>query len=133
MTTYKSTLLRSLFGGMGIATFLTAGLCPFAQSQAAHSKKAASHSHAKITAAQAEAVALKKYPGKVEGKINFENEEGSWQYAVNVRSGKTLREVMVDANTGKIANVEVTTKAEETKEQKAEAAHKKHPTGGKSH
>lgn len=82
----------------------------------------AHEAHAKISQKQARAAALKKYPGKVEGKIKLENEEGSWQYAVNVRSGKILREVMVNANTGKIANVEVTTKAEEEKEAKAEAS-----------
>ena len=70
----------------------------------------------------------------MEGKINLEDEEGSWQYAVNIRSGKTLREVMVNAMTGKIANVEVTTNAEEAREQKAEAAKMKTaPAGGKSH
>src|SRR5437879_6542719 len=77
----------------------------------------------KVTIAQAEAAALKKYHGKVEGKTKLENEGGKWQYAVNVRSGKTLHEVMVDAKTGKIASAEVTTKAEEAREAAAEAAH----------
>lgn len=80
--------------------------------------------HAKITAAQAQKVALAKYPGKVVGKVELENEDGKWQYSVMVRSGKTLREVNVDANTGKIANVEVTTDAKEAKEKAAEAKEK---------
>ena len=74
----------------------------------------------KVSPRQATSIALKKYPGKVVGKVALENEEGKMQYSVNVRSGKQLREVMVDANTGKIANVEVTTKAEEAKEVAAE-------------
>lgn len=83
-------------------------------------KKAPVAPHARITAAQATKAALAKYHGKVVGKVALENEDGKWQYAVNVRSGKTLREVMVDANTGKIASVEVTTPGEEAKEAAAE-------------
>ncbi len=85
---------------------------------------AGSNPHAKISARQAQKAALAKYPGKVVGKIELENEEGKWQYAVNIRSGKKLREVMVDANTGKIANVEVTTPKDEAKEKAAELKHK---------
>ena len=73
-----------------------------------------------ITAGKARAIALKKFHGKVMGKIALENEDGKMEYAVNVKSGKILREIMVDANTGKIANVEITTKAEEAKEAAAE-------------
>ncbi len=84
--------------------------------------------HAKISAAQARKVALAKYPGKVVGKIELENEEGTWQYAVMIQSGKKLREVMVNAKTGKIDNVEVTTAAKEAKE-KAEEEKAKHKGG----
>jgi hypothetical protein len=73
-----------------------------------------------ITADQATKSALAKYKGKVVGKVALENEDGKMQYSVNVRSGHTLREVMVDANTGKIASVEVTSKADEAKEAAAE-------------
>lgn len=72
--------------------------------------------HAKITAKQAEAIALKKFPGKIVGKTKLENEEGVWQYGVMVRSDKTLREVMVNAKTGMIDNVEVTTSGKEKSE-----------------
>jgi hypothetical protein len=109
----------SLLGGLSVLALCAGVLCPATTAQA-------QSAHARITADQAKAAALKKYPGKVEGKINLEDEEGSWQYAVNIRSGKTLREVMVDARTGKIANVEVTSKAEEAREQKAEADKKAH-------
>jgi hypothetical protein len=83
----------------------------------------------KITAKQAEQIALKKYPGKLTAKTELENEEGKWQFAVMVKSGKTLREVMVNANSGKIDNVEVTTKAKEAKEKADEAKAKKAKTG----
>lgn len=81
--------------------------------------------HAKISAARARRAALAKYHGTVVGKVNLENEDGKWQYSVNVRSGKKLREIMVDAHTGKIASVEVTSKAEEAAEAREEKA-KKH-------
>ena len=74
----------------------------------------------KVTSLKAAQVALAKYPGKVIGKIVLEDEEGHWQYAVNVRSGTKLREVMVDAKTGKIVNVEVTTRKDEAAEARAE-------------
>ena len=75
-----------------------------------------------VSAKKAEAIALKKYPGKMTGKTALENEEGKWQYGVLVKSGKTLREVMVNAKTGKIDTVEVTTEAKERSESKADAA-----------
>lgn len=78
--------------------------------------------HAKISEARANAIALKRFPGKLTAKTTLENEEGTWQYGVMVRSGRTLREVMVDANSGKIASVEATTASKERVEAKAEDA-----------
>lgn len=79
-----------------------------------------------ITAAKAAKVALAKYPGKVVGKVAMEDEEGQWQYSVNVQSGKVLREVMVGAANGKIASVEVTNARAEAKENAAEKKAAKH-------
>lgn len=76
--------------------------------------------HAKISAAQANAIVLKRFPGTLTAKTTLENEEGSWQYGVMVRSGRTLREVMVDAKSGKIASVETTTPGKERVEKKAD-------------
>ncbi len=70
--------------------------------------KAKPHSTHQISVKAANAVVLKKFPGKIVGKTKLENEEGKWQYGVLVMSKKVLREVMVDAKTGKIASVEVT-------------------------
>ncbi|MBA3726196.1 MAG: PepSY domain-containing protein [Armatimonadetes bacterium] len=81
----------------------------------------------KFTAAQASKIALKTYPGKRHGKVFLEDEEGKWQYAVSIQVGRKLKEVMVDANTGKIVHVEVTTAAKEAEEAAAEKKHK----GGK--
>ncbi len=78
--------------------------------------------HAKITAARANAIVLRRYPGKLTAKTTLENEEGQWQYGVMVMSGHKLREVMVDANTGKIASVEITNAAKERTEMQQEAA-----------
>lgn len=103
-------------------TMLSGGSPAFAQKKAPKTK---------FTAEQANAVAVKKFGGKVVGKSPLENEDGKWQYAVMVQSGKALREVMVDAQTGKIDTVEVTTKAKEGAEAKAEAAKAKKKGGEK--
>lgn len=124
---------RTFFLAMGA---LTLAFSFTAVAQAAPAKRAhpaAAKSHAKITAAQAEAAALRKYPGKVTAKTKLENEEGVWQYGVMVQSGKTLREIMVNATTGRIDNVEMTNAATENKEAKAEAAKAKaSPRGAKT-
>lgn len=95
-------------------------VCSFAQR--AHPAKPAHP----ISAARAARVALAKYPGKVIGKVAMEDEEGKWQYSVNIQSGKVLREVMVGAGDGKIADVEVTNAKAEAKENAAEKKAAKH-------
>ena len=116
---------KNIFKTVGGCLIALAGLgFGVADSPLALAKPAAAFK-AKITAKQAQATALKKYPGKLTGKTVLENEAGQWQYSVNVLSGKILREVMVDATSGKIADVEVTTKAKEAKEAQAEKANAK--------
>ncbi len=105
--------IRALAGGVGLLT--TLGL-------ALSMASAKSTPHFRVSAAQATATVLKKFPGHVTEKTRLENEEGTWQYGVMVRSGRTMREVMVDAKTGRIANVEVTTPGKEQVEKKADAA-----------
>jgi len=83
----------------------------------AQSPKKAPATH-KITPAKAAAIATKKYPGKVQGTPKLEHEDGHWQYEVLVKSGKKLKEVNVDADSGKIASVENTSAGEEAKEAK---------------
>jgi hypothetical protein len=77
---------------------------------------------AKISVRKANRIALKKYPGKVQGKTVLENEEGVWDYAVTVLSHKVLHEVMVNAQTGKIDSEEIVTAGEEKAEAQADAA-----------
>ena len=105
--------LRAFAGGVGLLTTLGVAL------SAASAKTTP---HFRVSAAQATAIVLKRFPGQLTGKPSLEDEEGSWQYGVMVRSGRTLREVMVDAKTGKIVNVEVTTSGKEKSEAKTDAA-----------
>lgn len=66
-----------------------------------------------VTADPAKAVALTKFHGKIVGTTRLENAEGTWQYGVLGKSGKTPREVMLNAKSGKIDRVEVTSAAKE--------------------
>jgi len=69
---------------------------------------AVQHPKTKISANKAATIAMKQYRGKLVGKVPLEKEGNRWEYAVRIRSGKVTREVMVDANTGKIEKTEVT-------------------------
>ncbi|HEY3297661.1 MAG TPA: PepSY domain-containing protein [Armatimonadota bacterium] len=119
MKTFARRFTSILFGVFAV-TMIFAGIGQAAQSHKSQPKAAGSH--AKITLSQANAVAVKKFPGKIVGKTKLENEEGVWQYGVMVQSGKTLREIMVNAKTGKIDNVEVTSASKERVEAKTDAA-----------
>ncbi len=112
----KASSIRALAGGVGLLT--TLGLT--VSTMAVVSAK--SVPHFRVTAAQATAAVLKKFPGHLTEKTHLEDEEGTWQYSVMVRSGRILREVMVDAKTGRIANVEATTSGKEQAEKKTDAA-----------
>ena len=115
-TKTRKFIIPVLAGGLAIAGMTMPA------AHAKETKKAVTTQKAKITAAQAEAVTLRKFPGKIVAKTTLENEEGKWQYGVMAQSGHTLREVMVGAFSGKIEDVEVTTAAKEGIEKKAEAA-----------
>jgi uncharacterized membrane protein YkoI len=107
-TIQTKPLLTAVAGGaLALTAVLGAGVLPAQAGGAQHSKTA------KISVAQAQAVALKKFPGKIVAKTTLENEEGKWQYSVMVKSGQTLREVVVGAHSGKIEDVEVTTSHKE--------------------
>ena len=55
----------------------------------------------KITKAQAEATALKAAPGKIV-ETDYEKEKGAWRWSFDIRQGKRVHEIGVDAMTGKI-------------------------------
>ncbi|MBV9866210.1 MAG: PepSY domain-containing protein [Abitibacteriaceae bacterium] len=112
--------MKSRFGHRRIARWTaTLVVAVLGFGTVAHAKEAPPK--VKISAAQATKIAKKKYPGKVTKKTVLENEDGKWQYAVMIRSGKVLREVQVDANTGAIVDAEVTTEAKEAAEAKEDA------------
>ncbi len=56
----------------------------------------------KQTPAQAQAAALKKESGTVQGKPTLINNKGTWEYVVMVQTKSGKKEVHVDANSGKI-------------------------------
>jgi uncharacterized membrane protein YkoI len=78
------------------AALLAAPLAIQAQPQKAHAAQAA-----KITEAQARAIALKAAPGKIV-ESDYENENGGWRYSFDIRQGQRIHEIGVDAFTGKI-------------------------------
>jgi len=51
--------------------------------------------------AQARSIALKAAPGHV-ADAEYEKEKGAWRYSFDIRQGKRIHEIGVDANTGKI-------------------------------
>jgi uncharacterized membrane protein YkoI len=80
---------------------------------------------AKITKADAEAIALKKAAGTVEDG-ELEMEHGKLVYSFDIRNKKgTITEVQVDAKTGKIVSVEEEDAAKEAAEKKQEMKEKK--------
>ena len=75
---------------------------------------------AKITKAQAQAIALQRASGRVEDG-ELEKEHGKWVYSFDIRNAKgTITEVQVDAYTGKVVSVEEENAAAEAKEKAEE-------------
>ena len=86
---------------------------------------------AKITMAQARAIAQKRASGKIEGE-ELEKEGGKLLYSFDIRNGKgTITEVQVDAKTGKLLSAKEESKADEAKE-KSEDAKQAKKKGGKN-
>ena len=56
---------------------------------------------AKLTMAQARAIAVKIAPGKVT-KQEYEKEGAGWRYSFDIRQGARIHEIGVDANSGRI-------------------------------
>ena len=56
---------------------------------------------AKLSMAQARAIALEKAPGKI-ADAEYEKEGGGWRYSFDIRQGQRIHEIGVDANTGRI-------------------------------
>lgn len=71
-----------------------------------------------VTMEQARAAALKAVPEGTIKSAELEKEHGKWIYSFDIQSGKELREVWIDPNTGAVVQNEVESPAKE----KAEAA-----------
>ncbi|MEO6040684.1 MAG: PepSY domain-containing protein [Croceibacterium sp.] len=56
---------------------------------------------AKLSMAQARAIALHIAPGKIKD-AEYENEGGAWRYSFDIRQGNRIHEIGVNANTGAI-------------------------------
>jgi uncharacterized membrane protein YkoI len=119
----KHRILTSLFA-------VSAGLAATAAIAAApHYTGQELAGQAKITLAQARAIALKARPGTViDQELEKEAGGSGLRYAFDVKAGKTTYEVGVDAATGKVLENGAETAAQEASEAKADkaAAHAKH-------
>ena len=84
-------------------------------------------SEAKISKADAQAMALAKVPGGTikEGELERENGKLQWSFDVATPGTKDITEVNIDAVTGQVLGVDKENAAAEAKEAKAEAKEKK--------
>lgn len=80
-------------------TAALAGLAAFTATPAVASGPA--KPTAKLSMAQARAIALKRAPGKIV-ESDYENEKGGWRYSFDIRQGQRIHEIGVDANSGRI-------------------------------
>ncbi|HEV2474723.1 MAG TPA: PepSY domain-containing protein [Chthonomonadales bacterium] len=69
----------------------------------------------KIMPWQAMRIATRRSPGRALG-ADYEFEDGHWIYSVVVVNGKSLKEAEIDANTGKLGDIEGITAEGEGKE-----------------
>ncbi|MGB8510419.1 MAG: PepSY domain-containing protein [Pyrinomonadaceae bacterium] len=86
-------------------------------------------SAAKITMKQARTTALAQVPGGRIKSSELEREDGKLLYSFDIRAGKGIKEVHVDAMTGEVLGVKDESPANEAKERRDERnEHKKsHP------
>lgn len=88
-----------------LTLILAASLCVIAQSKP----------NPKITMEQAKAIALQKENGTIKSS-ELEKEHGRWIYSFDISTLAGIREVSVDANTGKVVEDSKETAADEAKE-----------------
>jgi uncharacterized membrane protein YkoI len=86
---------------MKIITLSALGVLAFAAIGTAAIAHSAPVPKAKLTMAQARAIAQKIAPGKI-ADAEYEKEGGGWRYSFDIRQGKRIHEIGVDANSGKI-------------------------------
>lgn len=76
-------------------------LCVLAASIGCMAAGAATTPPAKLTMAEARAIALKVAPGQV-SKQEYEREGAGWRYSFDIKQRGRIHEIGVDANTGRI-------------------------------
>ncbi len=78
---------------------------------------------AKVSRANAEAIALGQVPGGKTQSAELEREKGHlvWSFDISIPDSPNIREVLVDAGTGKIVSLETETPAQEAAEVAKEA------------
>ncbi|MDZ7289521.1 MAG: PepSY domain-containing protein [candidate division KSB1 bacterium] len=100
MRSFKSSLL---IVGMALVAFGQSACTKKDQSGTAQTSAAAlSAAEPKITRAQAEQVALEKFPGSYLLSTELEPEDGKLVYSVEARTPQAVYEVVVDAMTGQV-------------------------------
>ena len=110
---------RAAWSGLGLAVLLGSGLFLMQAHAVPGAPKAQTPPSGKVTPWEAMKIATANTPGKPVW-ATFEYEGGKWLYGVVVASGKTLHEVEIDANTGKVGDSEVITPDAEGRETAAE-------------
>jgi regulator of RNase E activity RraB len=83
---------------------------------------------AKITKAQATKIALQHVKGGKITDAELEKEEGKLVWSFDIKVGKVIKEVWVDAQTGLVIKTEVESASKEKAESKADKAEKKEVT-----
>jgi uncharacterized membrane protein YkoI len=69
----------------------------------------------KLTKSQARAIALKLHPGKVKS-AELEKEQGVQMYSFDIQTKEGVREVGIDADSGKVVEDSIESAADEAKE-----------------
>src|SRR5690242_1919057 len=98
---------------LSVTLVLMLGLAVAAADQKSSQKQL--RKEARITMQQARATALKEVPGKIK-ESELERENGQLVYSFDIRTKAGIKEVQVDAITGKVVSVETESKAQEAKE-----------------
>ena len=102
---------------VSLALMLALGLAVAADDKKVSQKQLAKE--AKITMKEARATALKEVAGKIK-EAELEREDGQLVYSFDIRTKEGIKEVQVDAITGKVLKVETETKEQEAREKAAE-------------
>ncbi len=108
LKTFITITTAAAIGTAGIAApaFATAAAKPQAMQVAALTKTSAKATTRapkhRISKSRAKAIALRAVPGGHVTEYNFEKEGSGWRHSFDIRQGKQVREIGVDANNGKI-------------------------------